>query len=139
MNIATATQPKTSFAGKSPFPKTMKKDAASLKKKPVNAPKVNVANLIIEDRPYDPDWKVKQTGSMYDPIFSQLKVGQCVVCEPDECSAVANGMRSWFRRKRGINILVKEVRKDPLDGKGRVWFYRDLGKVKDTATSGAAA
>ena len=92
-----------------------------------NTPKVDVASLVVEDRAYDPDWRIKANKSQYDQIFSTLQVGQCIVCKPDECGAIANGMRAWFRKK-GFEIIVKEVSEFPADGKGRVWLYRSREK-----------
>lgn len=133
--------PKTTFSGPSPFESmsTEKPSQAQAKKpNPSVFLRVNVSALTVEDKPYDPYWKTKRGESAYEEIFSKLKLGQCVACQPGECGAVASAMASWFRR-RGQKILTRQINKDPVDGKGRVWLYKILNATPEVGAGPATA
>src|SRR5690606_23849269 len=83
--------------------------------------RLNPDDLEISD---DPMPAKRQAPSQYDAIFSQLKVGQCVKVEPDRVDTIGNALRSWIRRNKKKNVMVKSVRayKGCKEKLGRVWL-----------------
>lgn len=59
-------------------------------------------------------------GNKYEAIFSNLKIGQALKCQPIEVNRMSNGLRKWIQDK-GIQGAVRSM-KDYGDGKGRVWL-----------------
>ena len=56
----------------------------------------------------------------YDAVFSKLRFGSCVACEPDEMNKVANALRKWLEREEKPGKVVS-VKRDK-DGRARVWL-----------------
>lgn len=58
--------------------------------------------------------------SKYTPLFSKLKIGSALVCEPSETGRVAQTLRKWLE-STGKPYKVKQTAHCP-DGRGRVWL-----------------
>ena len=59
-------------------------------------------------------------GNKYEALFSSMKIGQALKCQPIEVNRMSNGLRKWVRDKK-IKGAVRSM-KDYGDGKGRVWL-----------------
>lgn len=67
-----------------------------------------------------PEGKAKITNKYHD-VFSKLKHGQCVICEPDDVSRVAKALRGWMEQNE-VTGQIRSTRLYERDGKGRVWM-----------------
>lgn len=59
-------------------------------------------------------------GNKYEALFSNMKDGQALKCQPIEVNRIANGLRKWIQDKK-IKGAVRSMT-DYGDGKGRVWL-----------------
>lgn len=114
----------SAFIGKNPFTG----EAATSRKRPP-APEVDVSTLSIADDPL-PKYRAP-VDTKYGPLFSKLKVGQCIVCEAGTASKIGHALNTWLD-KHGKNNMVKTCQKYEKDGKGRVWLLepRTVAKLK---------
>lgn len=102
-------QLKTEFAGDNPFRKYDKVPN-----------KTQVSNMYISD---DPRPKLRgYASSKYDSLFSQIKPGQCIVCEPENMNATRNALQKWVEVRYPGKYAVRGLSNYPLDGKARVWL-----------------
>jgi hypothetical protein len=81
---------------------------------------VKVEELVISSHPIPEIRSVPV--SKYDALFRQLKVGQCVVCEPDSAPKVKAGLDKWIKNQMLKHLTSKAMSRYPTDGKGRVWL-----------------
>lgn len=63
-------------------------------------------------------------GNKYEAIFSALKHGQAIKCEPNQAGGIANSLRKWTNQ-RGMKVLIRMTKRYPTDSKGRVWMLAD--------------
>lgn len=125
-------RPQTTFAaGRSPWPalpgqatQPAKAPLKAVKPAPRTRPnptpqKIDIDHLVIVDDPLPPGHSLY--AHKYDALFSKLKHGQGLKCEPDEAQALAKAMTHWLRRtkKEGQVTLCRDY---PTDHKGRVWL-----------------
>lgn len=80
---------------------------------------VDIDTLTIASDPLPTHRTVKD--QKYEAIFSQLKPGQCIVCESEAASKIGHALNTWLDKK-GLRHAVKTTRHYPADGKGRVWL-----------------
>ena len=59
--------------------------------------------------------------SKFDALFSQLKPGQCLICEPEQAPKLNAALRKWLDNKGLTAVKTKAMTRYPTDGKGRVW------------------
>ena len=87
---------------------------------------------ICNDAPLDgrarPEWK-------YGPVFSRLKPGQCIKCEPNQAPTLATALKKWVVDKK-LPCVVRATSRY-TDGKGRVWLLADP-KAKDSKIKAVA-
>lgn len=107
------TQPRTTFAGKSPFPKKPKKASVY----------VDPSDLEIGDDPLPVE---RASTQKYEALFSRLKTGQCIKAEEDDIGKITNSLRKWSRENRP-GTIVKSTSRYPGDesGRGRIWLLVD--------------
>lgn len=89
-----------------------------VKKKVRKVDSIDVDLLVIENTPMPS--QVRRSNNKYEPIFSKLKPGQCIRCEPSERNSIANALRKWVERK-GLECTVRGIDRCE-DGHGRVWL-----------------
>lgn len=67
----------------------------------------------------------------YDLLFSKMKPGQCIKCEPDETQRLSNALRTWIKRRRKAHQFeVRSVARYTTDQRGRVWLLpKDSAKA----------
>lgn len=65
--------------------------------------------------------KYRTVVGKYDALFSQLKVGSCVVCEKNERHRVAGALRKFIKHK---NLPNKVIAMNCEDGHARVWMVK---------------
>lgn len=70
-----------------------------------------------------PEGRAKITNK-YHEVFSKLKYGQCVICEPDDVSRVAKALRGWMT-ENNVKGQIRSTRIYETDGKGRVWMMQE--------------
>lgn len=73
----------------------------------------------------DPIPKKRSLGpGRYDELFSSLKPGQCIKCEPEHTGAVSNALRNWIskRRKKGLAVTAVSHYPGCKEKLGRVWL-----------------
>lgn len=103
---------KTTFAGsRNPF------SGAYMPTKPLRR-HADPETLKICDDPI-PGYRAKPKGK-YEEVFSQLKVGQCIKCQPEETGKIAHALRTYIAA-REISAAVKSIN-NYGDGMGRVWL-----------------
>ncbi|MGL4680034.1 MAG: hypothetical protein ACRCWC_11715 [Plesiomonas shigelloides] len=104
-------KPKTKFAGKTnPF--TGESTVKKLKH-------VQVESLVITDDPIQ-DTRAA-VSEKYGEIFSKMKVGQSIKCQPDEAGKIGHALNTWLKR-HGIKGMAKTCSRYEADGLGRVWL-----------------
>jgi hypothetical protein len=69
----------------------------------------------------DPLPKGRVNLNKYGMVFTKLKDGDCLKCEPEEVGQLANGLRKWLKSV-GREGQVRTVKFYPTDNKGRVWL-----------------
>lgn len=74
-------------------------------------------------------------GFKYAPLFSAMKVGQCVKCQPDEVGRIAGALKKWIEMQGGRGMVRSS--KDYGDGQGRVWWLE--GAIQKRVKLRAAA
>lgn len=57
----------------------------------------------------------------YEELFSKLKPGQAIKCQPDEAGKIGHALNTWLAKK-GKAGTVKTCRRYETDGLGRVWL-----------------
>lgn len=62
-------------------------------------------------------------GRKYGPVFSKLKPGQCIKCEPNQAPTLATALKKWITDKK-LPCIVRATSRYS-DGKGRVWMLAD--------------
>lgn len=82
---------------------------------------VDTTTLKIVDDAYKPE-RARMAGK-YDPIFSTMKFGQAVKCDPKEASKIATAMKKWAEKTK-TKIVVRATSSYHEDGQGRVWMLR---------------
>ena len=60
----------------------------------------------------------------YHDVFSKLKHGQCVICEPDDVSRVSKALRGWMTDNK-VSGQIRSTRIYEKDGQGRVWMMAE--------------
>ena len=90
----------------------------------------DVASLSISNDPFI--GRQRKEGSKYDAIFSQLKIGQRLVCHSDAAARLASQLKQWLEKHGHKNPVVRAV-SHYGDGKGGVWWME-----VDAATKGRA-
>ena len=90
----------------------------------------DVASLAISNDPFI--GRQRKEGSKYDAIFSQLKIGQRLVCHSDAAARLASQLKQWLVKRGHKNPVVRAV-SHYGDGKGGVWWME-----VDAATKGRA-
>jgi len=120
-------KPATCFVGsKNPFtgePIAMKKPT-----QPKQYEATDASALSICDDPL-PSTRALVGGNKYEAIFSALKHGQAIKCEPNQACCIANSLRKWTNQ-RGMKVLIRMTKRYPTDSKGRVWMLADPKAVK---------
>ena len=79
----------------------------------------DVASLSISNDPFV--GRKRKEGSKYDAIFSQLKIGQRLVCHSDAAARLASQLKQWLVKRGHKNPVVRAVSQYG-DGKGGVWW-----------------
>ena len=70
----------------------------------------------------------------YDELFSRLKAGQCVKCEPGETQPVRNALLKWLQNKgKETKFEVRTMTRYHTDGRGRVWLLAKEQQLKKAA------
>lgn len=120
----------TTFISKNPFtgqpvapaakPETPKKQFA-----PVDLATLRIADDALPERRSTP-------GLKYEALFSQLKVGQCIVCAPGDTSKISHALNTWLQLK-GRNNAVKSCKSYETDQQGRVWLMEPVRRTPATA------
>lgn len=82
----------------------------------IDPDKLEICNDPIPATRARPGWK-------YGPVFSQLKPGQCIKCEPSQAPTLWTALKKWVADKKLPCIVRATSRYD--DGKGRVWLLAD--------------
>ena len=118
---------KTTFAGGNPFAALEKKKREPQADKEVvrrvydNPPtRIDVSNMRIADDP-----RLVSRGfqsSKYDQLFTKLKPGQCIVCDPKNMNPTRNALQKWLAVRYPGKYIVRGVSHYPTDGKARVWM-----------------
>ncbi len=85
------------------------------------------ASLSISNDPFI--GRVMKQGSKYDAIFSQLKIGQRLVCDSDGAARLSSQLRKWLEQRGHKNPVVRSVAVYH-DGKGGVWWLEAEGASK---------
>lgn len=68
-------------------------------------------------------------GLKYEGVFSKLKPGQAVKCQPDEAPKICNALSSWLKKKgRRDQYHIRSVSRYETDGLGRVWLIPKKGE-----------
>lgn len=113
----------TTFTGKNPFTSKPVEQVEPAKK--ANSPMVfiDLATLVIANDPL-PKRRIV-AGLKYEALFSQLKVGQCIVCAPLESGKIGSALNAWLQKK-GMNNVVKTCRNYETDERGRVWLLEPI-------------
>ena len=96
----------------------------SVRRSPIHIGDLEVTN--------DPIPKKRSLGpGRYDELFSSMKPGQCIKCEPVHTGAIGNALRSWIRKQRKKGLAVKAMSHYPgcKENLGRVWL---IEAPKDT-------
>ncbi len=95
------------------------KVATTRKHKPMHA--VDVDMLKLEHDTPLPD--SRRILGKYDDLFSKMRFGSCIACEPKEKENIANGLRKYLQRmkKPGKIVSVKNCE----DGKSRIWLVKE--------------
>lgn len=101
--------PKTKFYKRNPFT-----GEPLVKTRYVPAEKLTIASDPL------PEGKAKITNKYHD-VFSKLKHGQCVICEPDDVQRVAKALRGWMTDEK-VKGQIRSTKLYEKDGKGRVWM-----------------
>jgi hypothetical protein len=60
--------------------------------------------------------------SKYEEVFSKLKPGQCLICEPDHASRIRAALDKWLKNRMKTGFQTKAHSHYPTDRKGRVWL-----------------
>lgn len=112
---------KTTFAGtNNPFTGTAIKTTERTperKKRPCKT--VDIHSLQIVDDPVQVNRAT--VSAKYGELFSKMKPGQAIKCQPDEAGKIGHALNTWLK-KRGIPGNVKTCRRYEADGLGRVWL-----------------
>lgn len=59
----------------------------------------------------------------YSALFSKMRSGQCIKCEPKETQPLGHALRTWLKRNgKDEKFIVRTVNNFPQDGRGRVWM-----------------
>lgn len=95
------------------------------KKKPTDP--YDVASLSISNDPFV--GRLRKSGSKYDEIFGQLKIGQRLVCHSDAAARLSSQLRKWLEQRGHKNPVVRSVA-HYHDGKGGVWWMEVDGATK---------
>lgn len=106
----------TKFAGRNPFQQKQKKPRAE--PKAVDLDSIQVANDPL------PAGRAKATEYKYDHLFSGMKVGQCLKCDPADVGKISHAMSVWIKRNQLKDHVVRSTRKYETDGLGRVWLIK---------------
>lgn len=80
---------------------------------------VNVEELVIASDPLPTGRASPQ--HKYEAKFKAMKVGQNIVCKPDEVGKIGGAMRKYITTNK-IKARVVTQHISPEDGKGRVWM-----------------
>jgi hypothetical protein len=120
----------TTFAGKNPFTGQPVAPAAKAKKIKQSFAPVDLATLRIASDPL-PERRATP-GLKYEALFSQLQVGQCIVCAPDETSKLGHALNTWLQVK-GRNNAVKTCSRYETDQQGRVWLLAPVQRPLKSA------
>ena len=118
----------TTFAGKNPFTGQPVAPAAKPTKKqfaPVDLATLRIADDALPERRSTP-------GLKYEALFSQLKVGQCIVCAPGDTSKISHALNTWLQVK-GRNNAVKSCKSYETDQQGRVWLMEPTQRPASAA------
>jgi hypothetical protein len=65
----------------------------------------------------------------YEDVFSKLKPGQCVKCEPEQTGKLSSSLRKYMER-HNIKGSIKSVTRYPTDQMGRVWMMAPVAKAE---------
>jgi hypothetical protein len=65
----------------------------------------------------------KHPDNKYKALFSNMKVGQALKCQPSDVSRVSNALRKWVEVTPIKGAVVRSIR-DYGDGMGRVWMVK---------------
>lgn len=109
----------TKFAGNNPFTGEPSKPAAQ---KPSRF--LDVATLVITNDVL-PIGRVKNTQNKYGEVFSALKVGQCIKCQPEDVSKLAHALNTWLER-HGKTNAVRSCKHYDSDQLGRIWLLEPV-------------
>jgi hypothetical protein len=82
--------------------------------------KFDPTKLKIANDPLPPTRTVPK--SKYDELFSQLKPGQCIVCQPQQASRVGSALKKWLENRMVKNMTIRAASRYPKDDMGRVWL-----------------
>jgi hypothetical protein len=70
----------------------------------------------------------------YVEMFTKMKPGQCLECEPAEVQPLAAGMRKWLvNQGKDKQFMVRTMTRFPKDGRGRVWLIAKEAKLRQVA------
>lgn len=109
----------------SPFPQVARKKHATMKH--IDPDLIEICN--------DPYVGVRSSPKgKYDEMFSMLKPGQCLKCEPHESAPLATALRKWLQTNgKDAELEVRAMNRFSKDGRGRVWLLAKEQKLKRAA------
>ena len=108
----------TAFIGKNPF---TGKSVEKAPKKPTVFIDVDALTIAADPLPT----RRIVAGLKYDALFSQMQVGQCIVCKPSDAGKIGTALNAWLYKK-GRNNAVKTCRNYETDELGRVWLLEPI-------------
>ena len=62
----------------------------------------------------------------YGELFSKMKFGQAIKCQPDEAGKIGHALNTWLK-KNGKPGMAKTCRRYETDNMGRVWLVKKGG------------
>ena len=116
----------TTFAGTNPFTGETAKPA-----KQKLSRFLDVSTLVITNDAL-PIGRMKNTQNKYDEVFSALKVGQCIQCQPEDVSKLSHALNTWLERHGKVNA-VRSCKHYDTDRMGRIWLLEPVKRALKVA------
>ena len=117
----------TKFAGKNPFTGQVQEPAQKQKLSTFcDVSKLEITNDAL------PIGRMKNTVNKYDELFSSLKVGECIKCQPVEVSKIAHALNTWLARHNKTNA-VRSCKHYDTDQLGRIWLLEPVKRTLKVA------
>lgn len=93
---------------------------------------IDVELITIKNDPF-PGQRACPEGK-YAELFSKMKPGQCLSCEPDEVQPLGAAMRKWIASQdKADKLEVRTMSRFPGDSRGRVWLIAKEVKLRKVA------